>query len=1390
MQQQMEPEFGDLEQLQRNISQQYNLQLGDWLLLPDINATTHLYPAVELAQIIPGEDVQAFAWRYSLSLSQLKNVNQPIKTPDQLEDLRGQWVVVPRIKTDSTLAQASSPQAEKIQQWMDGFWHGANQQGASRAAVNQASSIINQAATAEVESWLNHTGGHARVKMDTRLKGDNDFGLDYLLPLRSWQDDILFTQFSAHRWNERNIVNLGFGWRHMINPDLMFGSNLFYDQDLTRDHNRFGTGLELWSQRLRASANYYSPLSDWRHSADHHFLSDGDYFTLYERAARGWDVKLDAALGDHFAANAGWFQWYGDKVDVKGSRNEVSADPHGLTVGLKWQPLPLLSLQTQQDFISNQSNEFKAGLNLSWQFGRTLDEMLDPDRAQALPSLMQSSTAFVERNNNIVLAYKEQKKSWQIYFDPTEMSIKAGSQPFIHAVKGTTTAHTRYRSSDTSVALVDSISGQVTPLRAGKTTVTAEAYVKLSDQPVSRASYQLTVLPNDAMKSLTLQVLENGVINADGDIKFPPGKTGRILFTATAVDALGNPISGREVWWRHLNPQLGTLQTHQGQTDASGKAMVYLENINTTGSDTVVASLLDPGAGKRTTDTTGKEKSVAFNVVPPHVSLALHTAIPTPQVVVGSGKVAFIATLSEQDKLGISQQTLNWSSDDQPAGTTMTDQDGISPTELTAPGSYGSGYWQVAVKQPGGSAQQLSLPLVRQATEALRADAVTVEYGATPQTLQVNGGNGGTKHFSSADEEVVTIDASSGLMRFHNVGQAMITVRQDMTETQQEPAPITVVATVTRAQGTPLTAQDLSMKVGETSTITVSGGNSNGTALSWSSSAPGTVSVDANGKLTAVAAGTAKVTISEAESSNYLAQQTTITVTVGLNIATPLTGPSAVEASFGDNPRTLTISGGNGSALNAISTDETVAKVSSASGNNFTVTFIKAGTANITISQAATSSHTAPASLTIPLTVKRISGTPLTAQNVSMKVGATGAITVSGGNSNGTALSWGSSAPGTVSVDANGKLTAVAAGIATVTISEAESTNYLAQQTTITVTVELNVATPLTGPSAVEASFGDNPRTLTISGGNGSTLNYASNDETVAKVTNATVTFLKAGTTNITVSQAATSSHTAPANLTIPVTVKRISGTPLSAQNVSMKVGETSTITVSGGNSNGTALSWSSSAPGTARVDANGKLTAVAAGMATVTISEAESTNYLAQQTTITVTVALNVAPPLSAGDVTVTQGDAPQVLNVSGGNNGGTKHFSSSDASVVTVDASSGLMTFINAGTATITVRQDATLTEEAPAPINVPVTVNAAAPLPLVISSSFVSSTTVPVTATWQFTVTQGGQAVSGVCVKAVQRFGGTLMATTTSSNGWKNFTFNSTGVDPQYGVLIQLC
>ncbi len=410
---------------------------------------------------------------------------------------------VARAQTE-THATIESESNQPLRDKMAGMWGSAQQNGAGDALRGAANSEVNAALTQEVEAWLNNIGGKARVTADVGIGGSDsrDFGLDYLWPVKIWQHDILFTQMSAHRWNERDILNVGLGWRHTFNPHLMAGGNLFFDQDVTRHHNRMGAGAELWSDGIRASANYYLPLSGWRHSDDSMFNDDPDRYELYERAARGWDLNLETALSQHVALKLGWFQWYGDKVDVNGSRSEASHNPHGLNLGLKWQPVPLVGVSAEQSMISGQRDNFSVGLNFHWEFGRKLSEMLASENAAALPSLMQSRTEFVTRNNNIVLAYKQEEKDRRLYFSPTEKTTQAGV-PLLHAVKGGQGGVIRYTSSSTAIATVEPGSGLVNPTHRGDVTITATETSPVDPEHVlSSASYHLTVTPGDFAPSV------------------------------------------------------------------------------------------------------------------------------------------------------------------------------------------------------------------------------------------------------------------------------------------------------------------------------------------------------------------------------------------------------------------------------------------------------------------------------------------------------------------------------------------------------------------------------------------------------------------------------------------------------------------------------------------------------------------------------------------------------------------------------------------------------------------------------------------------------------------------------------------------------------------------
>ncbi|WP_176504268.1 inverse autotransporter beta domain-containing protein [Enterobacter sp. CC120223-11] len=500
------PEVEGLELNQQALAQQYGLTLNEWLLLPASGPKSQLDILVTLVKLDDKASLDDVAFRGRTTPAGLLELNQRVKSPEQMKVLAGQWIIVPQGNEARTTEAADTDEdADRLRDQMAAAWGSAQQSGAGNALRSTANSAVNAALTQEVESWLNHTGGKARVTADVGLGNSDsrDAGLDFLWPVKIWQDDILFTQMSAHRWNDRNILNLGLGLRHTFSPHLLAGGNLFFDQDVTRHHSRMGLGAELWSDRVRTSANYYLPVSGWRHSDDSVFNDDPTRYELYERAARGWDINVDTALSQHVSATVGWFQWYGDKVDVNGSRSEASSNPHGLKLGVNWQPVPLLSVNAEQSFISGQSDNFSVGLNFHWEFGRKLSQMLSADEATAMPSLMQSRTEFVTRNNNIVLAYKQKEKDWRLYFTPTEKSTPVGV-PMRHAVKGGKGGVVRYASSSVSIAGVDEVSGLVTPKQRGEVTVTATETSPTGNREVfSSASYHLTVTPGDFAPSVT-----------------------------------------------------------------------------------------------------------------------------------------------------------------------------------------------------------------------------------------------------------------------------------------------------------------------------------------------------------------------------------------------------------------------------------------------------------------------------------------------------------------------------------------------------------------------------------------------------------------------------------------------------------------------------------------------------------------------------------------------------------------------------------------------------------------------------------------------------------------------------------------------------------------------
>ncbi|SUG12557.1 putative invasin [Salmonella enterica subsp. arizonae] len=120
--------------------------------------------------------------------------------------------------------------------------------------------------------------------LDKDLSLDNA-SLDLLLPLYDdKKQNLLFTQWGGRRDDDRNIINVGMGYRYFADR-WMWGINTFYDRQISDNaHERLGIGANWAGIILNSSANGYKRLSGWKDSSE--------YEDYQERVANGMTFAL------------------------------------------------------------------------------------------------------------------------------------------------------------------------------------------------------------------------------------------------------------------------------------------------------------------------------------------------------------------------------------------------------------------------------------------------------------------------------------------------------------------------------------------------------------------------------------------------------------------------------------------------------------------------------------------------------------------------------------------------------------------------------------------------------------------------------------------------------------------------------------------------------------------------------------------------------------------------------------------------------------------------------------------------------------------------------------------------------------------------------------------
>ena len=321
--------------------------------------------------------------------------------------------------------------------------------------------------------------------------------------------------------------------------------------------------------------------------------------------------------------------------------------------------------------------------------------------------------------------------------------------------------------------------------------------------------------------------------------------------------------------------------------------------------------------------------------------------------------------------------------------------------------------------------------------------------------------------------------------------------------------------------------------------------------------------------------------------------------------------------------------------------------------------------------------------------VVSVTGVTLNKTSTSIQVGGTETLTatVSPKDAANKKVTWKSSNAAIASVDANGKVTGVKAGEATITVTTEDGGK--------TATCKVTVSDKEIKVTGVKLNKSET--NLLVSGNETLTATVLPEDATNQNVTwksdkpeiatvdaNGKVTAVKVGEATITVTTE-DGGKTATCKVTVSETSVAVTGVTLNKATLSLIAGasETLTATVAPADATKKKVTWKSSNAAVATVDTNGKVTAVKAGEATITVTTEDG----GKTATCKVTVKPNLVSEITLAALAIYVGESKAITATVKPDDATNKAltWTSSDETVATVDAT-GKVTGKKIGTATIT--------------------------------------------------------------------------------------------------------
>ncbi|ATA74141.1 Ig-like domain-containing protein [Capnocytophaga sp. H2931] len=543
--------------------------------------------------------------------------------------------------------------------------------------------------------------------------------------------------------------------------------------------------------------------------------------------------------------------------------------------------------------------------------------------------------------------------------------------------------------------------------------------------------------------------------------------------------------------------------------------------------------------------------------------------------------------------------------------------------------------------------------------------------------------------WNSADSTIATVNEMGELTAL-KAGVVTITATSE-DGGKRALCEVTVEAKIIEVESVRLSEEQITLVEGNTYslTATVLPADATNKNIHWTSENEAVVTINEGGFLTAHKAGTATVVVTTESGKKTAICRVTVETKV-----------IAVE-SVSLSEEQITLVEGNTHSLTAtvLPANATNKKVTWTSANTAIatvddlgkVTGVASGTVYITATTE-DSKKTASCKVTVSKKVITVAYVSLDNETITLLEGDTKTLvaTVSPTNATNKKITWTTTDKTIATVDANGKVTAITAGVVSITATTEDG----GKKASCRVTVEKNIVAVTNvsiQPESIVLAIG-NQRQLsaTVSPTNATNkkVTWTSADPSIATVTaNGKVTGLASGTVYIT---ATTEDGGKKASCKVTVeSVIAVTNVSIQPETITLPVGDELqlTATVSPTNATNKKVTWTTANAGIAKVDNHGKVTGVASGTVYITATTEDGGKTATCKVSVTTPIIQVTSINIQPGTATVTVGGEQQltanVLPTNATNK--TVTWTSGNTSIATV-SSSGKVTGVASGTVYIT--------------------------------------------------------------------------------------------------------